>query len=120
MIVEELIFAILPIVLLWLIPKFLHKRLVIQGVIIKAPDLMVPFLFVGIHVLSMIFFKQSWLPYFAIFILSFGIIVVCLMAYKQGEILFSRFFRLFWRFSFVFSFLIYYLIIILNGVSFFI
>lgn len=113
-VIEEILFFILPVVLLWLVPRLLNIRIIVRGAVIKTPDLLVPFLMVGIHVLSTLFFHQSWLPYFVIFILSFGIVVVSIMAYRKGEILFSRFFKVFWRFSFIFAFLCYYVILLLK------
>lgn len=107
----EVAFYIAPILLLILLKKLIRKRLIIQHVAIKPPDILVPFLLIGIHILSEITLKISLLPYFAIFMLSLGILIVCLMAYKKGEILFSRFFKTFWRFLFLFSFLLYYILV---------
>ena len=112
--IAEIAFYIAPVLFLLILKSLIRKRLIIRHVAIKPPDVLVPFLLIGIHILSERTLKFSLLPYFAIFMLSLGIVIVCLMAYKKGEILFSRFFKTFWRFLFLFSFLMYYILVGLN------
>ncbi|MDT1939190.1 MULTISPECIES: DUF3397 domain-containing protein [Carnobacterium] len=118
--IEELILYLLPIFLLWGLGKLIHKGLLVLKWNLKAPDLLVPFLFVGIHILSRLSFNQSWLPYFTIFILAIGIVILMMLAVKKGEILYSQFFKLFWRFTFISSFILYYVLVVIDLVKTFI
>ncbi|MFS7259354.1 DUF3397 domain-containing protein [Carnobacterium divergens] len=118
--IEELILYLLPIFLLWGLGKLIHKGLLVLKWNLKAPDLLVPFLFVGIHILSRLSFSQSWLPYFTIFILAIGIVILMMLAVKKGEILYSQFFKLFWRFTFISSFILYYVLVVIDLVKTFI
>lgn len=91
----------------------LQKRLKI-----KAPDLAVPFLWLGLHQLSSNAFGISILPYFAISILFLGILLVLFQAYFYGEIAYKRYFKMFWRLVFLFSLLTYLLLIIMDIVHY--
>lgn len=118
--IEEVILYLLPIFLLWGLGKLIHKGLLVLKWNLKAPDLLVPFLFVGIHILSRLSFSKSWFPYFAIFILAIGIVILITLAVKKGEILYSQFFKIFWRFTFISSFVVYYVLVTVNLVTTFI
>ena len=67
---------------------------------IKAPDLAIPFLFIGIHELSKDSYDESIMPYFVISILLLGVAVALFQAYYYGEILYRRYFKMFWRLTF--------------------
>ncbi|CRH23168.1 Putative membrane protein (fragment) [Carnobacterium maltaromaticum] len=81
--IAEIAFYIAPVLFLLILKSLIRKRLIIRHVAIKPPDVLVPFLLIGIHILSEMTLKFSLLPYFAIFMLSLGIVIVCLMAYKK-------------------------------------
>ncbi|KAF1301341.1 DUF3397 domain-containing protein [Enterococcus sp. JM9B] len=87
----------------------LQKRLKI-----KAPDISVPFLWLGLHQLSQNTFETSFLPYFFISILFTGIIVAVFQAYYYGEILYARYGKMFWRLVFLLSIIVYVVLIVLN------
>lgn len=91
----------------------LNKRLKI-----KAPDLAVPFLFLGLHQLSRNTFTHSVLPYFLISILLLGIGVAIFHAYYYGEILYGRYAKMFWRLVFLLSMVLYLVLIVLNIVHY--
>ena len=81
---------------------------------IKAPDLAIPFLFIGIHELSKDSYDESIMPYFVISILLLGVAVALFQAYYYGEILYRRYFKMFWRLTFLLTFVLYVLLILLN------
>ncbi|WP_122645338.1 DUF3397 domain-containing protein [Enterococcus mediterraneensis] len=87
----------------------LQKRLKI-----KAPDISIPFLFYGLHQLSINTFNMSILPYFLIPIFFLGILVAVFQAYYYGEILYSRYLKMFWRLVFLISILLYVILIVMN------
>lgn len=101
----------LPLLLLVLFNKSVNRHFRRQNKNIKLPDLMVPYLVLGIHVLSSLTFSRSIFPYFLIFILGLGMFIVVAMAYKKGEIIYERFWKTYWRFIFLFSILTYYFLV---------
>jgi hypothetical protein len=81
---------------------------------IKAPDISIPFLFLGLHVLSKDSYNQSIVPYVIISVLLLGIGVALFQAYYYGEILYGRYFKMFWRVTFLLTLLLYVLLILFN------
>lgn len=81
---------------------------------IKSTDISVPFLFIGMSVLSKDSYQQSIVPYLTISILLLGISVALFQAYYYGEILYGRYFKMFWRLTFLISMVLYVFLIILN------
>jgi len=75
---------------------------------------MIPFLIIGIHILSMLTYEFSLIPYFLIFIFSLGIILLVWTAVKKGEILYKSFFKMYWRFVFISSIFTYYGLVLAN------
>lgn len=98
----------LPIILLALFSKPIQRHFKRQNSAIKLPDLLVPFLILGIHILSELAYGFSLLPYFFIFIFSLGIVILLIVAVKKGEILYRSFFKTYWRFVFISSMITYY------------
>jgi len=81
---------------------------------IKAPDIAIPFLFIGLHELSKDSYNQSIVPYVIISVLLLGIGVAFFQAYYYGEILYGRYFKMFWRLAFLLTLLLYILLILFN------
>lgn len=81
---------------------------------IKAPDLAVPFLVIGIHEISKAFMPFSILPYVLLGICLLGIAVVIFQAYRYREIVYGRFFKMFWRLTFLIACLLYLVMIIVS------
>lgn len=81
---------------------------------IKAPDISIPFLFIGLNELSKNTYGQSIVPYMIISVLLLGICVALFQAYYYGEILYGRYFKMLWRLIFLLSISLYGLLIILN------
>ncbi|MEG0553112.1 MAG: DUF3397 domain-containing protein [Carnobacterium sp.] len=106
---------LMPIFLLYFFSKGVNRHFKNQQLKIKLADLLVPYLMIGIQILSIQTFEVSIFPYFLILIFSLGIIIAVLIAYKKGEIIYSRFFKTYWRFVFMFSFLTYYLLVGANS-----
>ncbi|MEG0267975.1 MAG: DUF3397 domain-containing protein [Carnobacterium sp.] len=102
---------LMPIFFLYFFSKGVNRHFKNQQLKIKLADLLVPYLMIGIQILSIQTFEVSIFPYFLILIFSLGIIIAVLIAYKKGEIIYSRFFKTYWRFVFMFSFLTYYLLV---------
>ncbi|MGX7244085.1 DUF3397 domain-containing protein [Enterococcus quebecensis] len=86
---------------------------------VKAPDISIPFLFIGLNELSKDSYGQSIVPYMVISVLLLGICVAVFQAYYYGEILYGRYFKMFWRLVFLFSLVLYAVLILLNIVHYF-
>ncbi|QIL45587.1 DUF3397 domain-containing protein [Vagococcus coleopterorum] len=85
---------------------------------IKLPDIMTPFLLMGIQALSIDSFQTSTLPYLLIIMLLIGIGVALGHAYYYGDIQYRRFFKIFWRIVFLVSVVVYFLMIIFNIITY--
>jgi hypothetical protein len=107
----DIVLYLIPIFLLYLFSKSVNRHFGNQQIKIKLADLLVPYLMVGIQILSIDTFEISIFPYFLIILFSLGIIIAVLIAYKKGEIIYSRFFRTYWRFVFIFSLCTYYFLV---------
>lgn len=81
---------------------------------IKAPDIAVPFLFIAIHRLSYLVFKESLFPYFLITISLLGIGLAFFHAYFYEEIDYSRYAKMYWRSVFLFSMVTQFILIVLS------
>lgn len=112
-----------PIIFLWYVFPlivFLGSRFIVslfslnKRFHIKAPDLSVPFLFIGIHQLSKSTFDQAITPYFLISILLLGILLAFFQAYYYEEIEYGRYFKMYWRSVFLFTLIFYVVLIVLN------
>ena len=114
LIIGKLILYCLPLVLLLFFSKITQRHFKRQHSAIKLPDLLVPFLILGIHILSELTYGFSVIPYFLIFIFSLGIVVLLVIATKKGEILYKSFFKTYWRFVFISSILAYYILVTAN------
>ncbi|MEI5991272.1 DUF3397 domain-containing protein [Enterococcus crotali] len=86
---------------------------------VKAPDISIPFLFIGLNELSKDSYGQSIVPYMVISVLLLGICVAVFQAYYYGEILYGRYFKMFWRLVFLFSLVLYGVLILLNIIHYF-
>ena len=78
---------------------------------LKAPDLAVPFLVIGIHQLSKNTFEQSITPYYLILLAVF-------QAYYYEEIQYCRYIKMYWRSIFLFTLIFHVVLIILNIVTY--
>ena len=114
LIIGKVILFGLPIILLILFSKTVQRHFKKQNSTIILPDLLVPFLILGIHILSELTYGFSLFPYFLIFIFSLGIIILLIVAAKKGEILYRSFFKTYWRFFFISSIITYYGLVIAN------
>ncbi|EOT41175.1 DUF3397 domain-containing protein [Enterococcus dispar] len=81
---------------------------------IKAPDLAVPFLFLGINQASQATFAFSALPYFIIGLLVLGIGLAIFHAYFYGELAYGRYLKMFWRLVFLLTMVFYVFVIVLS------
>ncbi|EOH93443.1 lipoprotein [Enterococcus haemoperoxidus ATCC BAA-382] len=86
---------------------------------VKAPDISIPFLFIGLNELSKDSYGQSIVPYMVISVLLLGICVAVFQAYYYGEILYGRYFKMFWRLVFLLSLMLYAVLILLNIIHYF-
>lgn len=86
---------------------------------VKAPDISIPFLFIGLNELSKDSYGQSIVPYMVISVLLLGICVAVFQAYYYGEILYGRYFKMFWRLVFLLSLVLYGVLVLLNIVHYF-
>lgn len=112
--IGKVILYCLPLILLLFFSKSIRNHFKRQQSTIKLPDLMIPFLIIGIHILSMLTYEFSLIPYFLIFIFSLGIILLVWTAVKKGEILYKSFFKMYWRFVFISSIFTYYGLVLAN------
>ena len=114
LVIGKLMLYCLPLVLLFFFSKKTQRHFKRQHSAVKLPDLLVPFLILGIHILSELTYGFSVIPYFLIFIFSLGIIVLLVTAVKKGEILYESFFKTYWRFVFISSIITYYSLVTVN------
>lgn len=114
LLIGKMILYCLPIILLLLFSKAIQRHFKKQNSAIKLPDLLVPFLILGIHILSELTYSFSLLPYFLIFIFSLGIVILLIIAVKKGEILYKSFLKTYWRFVFISSIVAYYGLVVAN------
>lgn len=112
-----IVFTVLPIVLFVFFNKKVNRHFVMQEQTVKMADLLVPYLLVGIHIISLTTFGETLFPYFLIFIFSLAIILLVYLAVNKGEILYSQFLKSWWRFVFLSSIIVYYLLIAANVVA---
>ncbi|SEK30263.1 Protein of unknown function [Carnobacterium iners] len=118
----DIVLYIIPILLLYIFGKSINRHFQNQEIRIKLADLMVPYLMMGIQILSIQVFEISIFPYYLIILFSLGMIIAIFLAYKKGEIIYNRFFRTYWRFVFIFSLFTYYFLVgasILNNLMIF-
>lgn len=113
----DILLYFIPIGLFFVFSRSIDRHFRNRQTKIKLVDLMIPYLMVGIQILSIRTFKLSIFPYFLIFLFSLGIIIAVLIAYKKGEISYSKFFKTYWRFVFLFSFLMYYFLVVANIIN---
>lgn len=85
---------------------------------VKAPDLTVPFLFLGLHFLSVNTFDLSIVPYFLITAILVGIGVAIFQAYFYGEIAYRHYLKMFWRIVFLLTMVLYIAMVVINIFSF--
>ena len=114
---EMIIIYILPILLLLLLKKPIDHQFKKARSRIRMVDLIVPYLMVGIHLISQLIFGISWLPYFLIIIFIMAILLLFYFAYKKGEILYKPFLRSWWRFIFLLSFVAYHGLVVIHIVA---
>ncbi|MGB6178223.1 DUF3397 domain-containing protein [Carnobacterium sp.] len=110
----DIVLYIIPILLLYIFSKSINNHFKKQEIRIKLADLMVPYLMMGIQILSIQTFNMSIFPYYLIILFSLGMIIAIFLAYKKGEIIYSRFFKTYWRFVFIFSLFTYYSLVGVN------
>ncbi|MFL2104359.1 DUF3397 family protein [Desemzia sp. FAM 23991] len=103
-----IVLLLLPIILFVLFNKKINHHFMKQQLTVKMADLLVPYLIVGIHIISSLTFGMSLFPYFLIFIFTLAIILLLYLAVKKGEILYYKFFKSWWRFVFISSMITYY------------
>lgn len=112
-----------PIIIFWYVfpvivlfaCNFLRSSLsLIRKFNLKTPDLSVPFLFIGLNELSKEIYGHSIIPYFLIAICVLGIGVTVFHKHYYGEIVYSRFFKMFWRLVFLLSMVLYATLIVLT------
>lgn len=88
-----------------LIPFFKKRQ-------IKVVDVMVPFLFIGLHYLSVMLYQHSLIPYMLLSMMLMGMIITIGQAYFFQYIDYKKFFKMYWRLIFVFQ-IISYIVLIL-------
>lgn len=106
--VLRIVLAILPIVLFAFFNKGINRHFMKRQRTVKMADLLVPYLLVGIHVISSATFGETLFPYFLIIVFALAIVLLVFLAVKKGEILYSKFFKSWWRFVFLSSIIVYY------------
>ncbi|WP_430609862.1 DUF3397 domain-containing protein [Enterococcus sp. DIV0876] len=116
-----------PIVLFWYIYpaivylacRFLVSTLSLnERFHIKAPDVAVPFLIIGIHQLSTYTFDQAITLYYLLSIFLLGILLAVFQAYYYQEIEYGRYAKMYWRSIFLFTIVFHIVLVILNIIHF--
>jgi hypothetical protein len=109
-----LFWYVFPVVVLFACNYIISTFSLTERFKIKAPDISIPFLFIGLNELSKDSYGQSIVPYMIISVLLLGICVAIFQAYYYGEILYGRYFKMFWRIVFLLSLIMYVVLILLN------
>ncbi|MFK4567135.1 DUF3397 domain-containing protein [Enterococcus sp. UD-01] len=109
-----LFWYVFPVVVLFACNYIISTFSLTERFKIKAPDISIPFLFIGLNELSKDSYGQSIVPYMIISVLLLGICVAIFQAYYYGEILYGRYFKMFWRIVFLLSLIMYVALILLN------
>lgn len=112
-----IVLFLLPIALFVFCNKKINRHFMKQQLTVKLADLLVPYLIVGIHIISSLTWGRSIFPFFLIFIFTLAIILLLYLAVKKGEILYHKFFKSWWRFVFLSSILTYYGLIVTTIVA---
>lgn len=113
----RIVVAILPIVLFAFFNKGINRHFMKQQRTVKMADLLVPYLLVGIHVISSTTLGMTVFPYFLIFVFALAIILLVILAVKKGEILYNKFFKSWWRFVFLSAVITYYGLVAVDVIS---
>lgn len=111
-----IVLYLLPLMVFFFFRKSIDRHFKKAHTRIKLADLMVPYLLVGIHILSQLAFHFTIFPYFLIFIFSLAIGLLFYFAFKKGEILYRSFFKSWWRFVFLSAMTTYYGLVIAHFV----
>lgn len=109
-----LFWYVFPIVVLFACNFIISTFSLTERYKVKAPDITIPFLLLGLNELSKNTYEKSIVPYLIISILLLGIGVAVFQAYYYGEIMYSRYFKMFWRLVFLLSMILYIVLILLN------
>ncbi|MGC6767213.1 DUF3397 domain-containing protein [Enterococcus sp. LJL128] len=109
-----LLWYVFPVAVLFAVNYLISRLSLAETYKIKAPDIAIPFLLIGLHVLSKDTYGQSIIPYMLISILLLGICVAVFQAYYYGELIYGRFFKMFWRLNFLLILVVYVLMILAN------
>lgn len=81
---------------------------------LKAPDIAVPFLIIGIHQLSIHTFDQAITLYYLLSILLLGILLAVFQAYYYQEIDYGRYGKMYWRSIFLFTIVFHVVLVVFN------
>lgn len=112
--VVMLLWYVFPVAVLFAANFIISRLALAERYKIKSPDISIPFLLIGLHVLSKDTYNQSIIPYMFISILLLGICVALFQAYYYGELIYGRFFKMFWRLNFLLVLLVYAFLILMN------
>src|SRR5690625_4617683 len=82
-----------PLLIIVMFSRPIKRHFASRNIPLKAADLLVPFLLLGIHLFSQRLTEQSYVPYFFLFVFSFGIFLASWIYYKKKELYFNHFFR---------------------------
>ena len=102
-----LLWYLFPVILLFACNYIVSTLSLKEKYKIKAPDLAVPFLFIGIGEISKASFHYSIVPITLLVSMIIGIIVVLFHGKHFGDIQYRRFFKMFWRIIFLYVMILY-------------
>ncbi|MGY3749709.1 DUF3397 domain-containing protein [Vagococcus acidifermentans] len=85
---------------------------------IKSPDIATPFLFIGLHFLSVDTIGASILPYMILISLMLGMVVAVYQASTFKEIKYKRYIKMLWRIIFLVTLLIYIVLIVMSIINY--
>ncbi|MBL1223803.1 DUF3397 domain-containing protein [Enterococcus sp. BWR-S5] len=109
-----LLWYVFPVAVLFAANFIVSRLALAERYKVKSPDIAIPFLLIGLHVLSKDTYGQTIIPYMFISILLLGICVALFQAYYYGELIYGRFFKMFWRLNFLLVLLVYGFLILMN------
>lgn len=101
------ILFVLPFLILFFFKNPVNRHFRRNKSNIRIIDLVVPYFVVGIHIFSLTYSEESWIPYFLLFIFFAGIVLLFFFVFKLRALQYIRFFRVWWRTVFLISLLFF-------------
>lgn len=99
-VIPLIVFYSIPFITL-LFSKWMNKQFKSLHLSIKVVDLIIPYMFVLLFIISQLYLPINLVPYVVIFISVLGILLVSYYTFYERELRLYLFFRIWWRMVFI-------------------